>query len=104
MPTQHVVLRQLWLSGRLERNDLHSFYGSFKKGTIITLARIIARVDFMMDLPLVQPTRRLSHHGALPTADPFAGRKTKEPPPVEDDPMERPDIRNLINSELQPPE
>jgi hypothetical protein len=33
----------------------------------------------------------------------FAGRKTREPFPDED-PMERADIQNLINSELQPPE
>jgi hypothetical protein len=36
--------------------------------------------------------------------DTFAGRKTQEPFPVDDDPMERSDIQNLINSELQPPE
>ena len=33
----------------------------------------------------------------------FAGRKTQEPFPDED-PMDRADIQNLINSELQPPE
>ena len=33
----------------------------------------------------------------------FAGRKTQEPFPPERDPMRRPDIQNLIASELQPP-
>lgn len=39
-----------------------------------------------------------------PTADTFLGRKTHEPFPSEDDPMDRPDIQQLIHSELQPPE
>jgi hypothetical protein len=34
--------------------------------------------------------------------DTFLGRKTQEPFPTED-PMERTDIQNLIQSELQPP-
>ena len=39
-----------------------------------------------------------------PRPDTFAGRKTREPPPSEDDdPMARPDIQKLINSELRPP-
>lgn len=33
----------------------------------------------------------------------FAGRKSQEPFPAEDDPIERADIQNLIHSELQPP-
>ena len=36
-------------------------------------------------------------------SDTFLGRKTQEPFPVED-PMGRPDIQKLINSELKPPE
>ena len=36
--------------------------------------------------------------------DSFAGRKTQEPFPTQDDPIERADLQKLINSELQPPE
>jgi len=42
---------------------------------------------------------------AKPIPDSFVGRKTQAPFPVEeDDPMQRPQIQNLINSELKPPE
>jgi hypothetical protein len=34
--------------------------------------------------------------------DTFAGRKTQEPFPAAD-PLDRPDIQNLLNGELQPP-
>ncbi|WP_439395071.1 hypothetical protein ACRQ5Q_38845 [Bradyrhizobium sp. PMVTL-01] len=37
-----------------------------------------------------------------PAPDTFPGRKTQETFPAED-PLERPDIQNLIHSELQPP-
>ncbi|WP_024513510.1 hypothetical protein [Bradyrhizobium sp. ARR65] len=36
--------------------------------------------------------------------DTFLGRMTQEAFPLEDDPLERHDIQNLINSELKPPE
>ena len=35
--------------------------------------------------------------------DTFAGRATRELPQSEDDPIGRPDIQKLINSELRPP-
>jgi hypothetical protein len=41
---------------------------------------------------------------ARPVPNSFAGQKTQEPFPREDDPIRRPDIQNLINSELKPPE
>ncbi|MBR0688983.1 hypothetical protein JQ594_23880 [Bradyrhizobium manausense] len=37
-----------------------------------------------------------------PAPDTFLGRKTQKPFPAED-PMQRSDVQNLLNSELQPP-
>ncbi len=56
----------------------------------------------------VQETRKISERSARilkenPKPSTFLGRKTQEPFPKHDDPIERIDIQRLINSELQPP-
>jgi hypothetical protein len=60
-------------------------------------AEIAEQNAFMRDL-----VRRAMEILGSPAPDTFPGRKTQETFPAED-PLERPDIQNLIHSELQPP-
>jgi hypothetical protein len=58
---------------------------------------------------LVEGSRELAARAvallkSYPRPSSFAGRKTQEPFPAQDDPISRTDIQKLIHSELQPPQ